>query len=135
MAEDHLVRGLPQRNSQADDTQYPPAPGEEDDRSRAIPYHPRPQMATGPVTLPSIQDPHGAYGPSSGRGWDARAGSYGPSPGSTNGYPPPGSGPRNTSYSPSPGGIIHTAMHTHQIEAIQDLILPTMPVARLGVPL
>ena len=104
MAEDHLVRGLPQRNNQADDTQYPPVPGEEDDRSRAIPYHPRPQMATGSVTLPSIQDPHGAYGPSSGRGWDARAGSYGPSPGSTNGYPPPGSGPRNTSYSPSPAG-------------------------------
>ncbi|RYP32139.1 hypothetical protein DL767_005375 [Monosporascus sp. MG133] len=31
--------------------------------------------------------------------------------------------------------VIHTAMRTHQIEAIQDLILPTMPVARLGVPL
>ncbi|RYP55940.1 hypothetical protein DL769_010010 [Monosporascus sp. CRB-8-3] len=34
-----------------------------------------------------------------------------------------------------PTTVIHTAMHTHQIEAIQDLILPTMPVARLGVPL
>ncbi|RYO85030.1 hypothetical protein DL766_005671 [Monosporascus sp. MC13-8B] len=31
--------------------------------------------------------------------------------------------------------VIHTAMHIHQSEAIQDLILPTMPVARLGVPL
>ncbi|RYP16662.1 hypothetical protein DL765_004982 [Monosporascus sp. GIB2] len=31
--------------------------------------------------------------------------------------------------------VIHTAMHIHQSVAIQDRILPTMPVARLGVRL
>lgn len=107
MAEDQRSRGLPQqqqRSNPADDRQYPPIAGEEDDRSRGIPYHPRPTMATAPLTLPSIQDPHGAYGPSGGRSWEARAGSYGPSPASTNGYPPPGSGTPGTSYSPSPAG-------------------------------
>ncbi len=106
MAEDLRSRGLPQRNNQADDHQYPPVVGEEDDRSRGIPYHPRPQMATGPLTLPAIQDPHGAYGPSGGRGWEPRAGSYGPSPVSTNGYPPPppGSSAPSSSYSPATAG-------------------------------
>lgn len=106
MAEDHRSRGLPQqRSNQADDHQYPPIAGsEEDDRSRGIPYHPRPQMATAPLTLPSIQDPHGAYGSSGGRGWEPRAGSYGPSPASTNGYPPPGSSTPGTSYSPLTAG-------------------------------
>ena len=59
-------------------------------------------MATGPVTLPSIQDPHGAYGPSANRAWESRAGGYAASPASTNGYPPPGSGASNSGYSPSP---------------------------------
>ncbi|KAI1498384.1 hypothetical protein F5X99DRAFT_420621 [Biscogniauxia marginata] len=63
-------------------------------------------MASGSVTLPSIQDPHGAYGPSGGRAWDPRASSYGQSPSSTNGYPPPPSSahaPQGTRYTP-PGG-------------------------------
>ncbi|KAI1392190.1 uncharacterized protein F4822DRAFT_389891 [Hypoxylon trugodes] len=108
MAEDRRHRGQPLRHDQTDDSQYPPVPGEEDDRARAIPYHhPRPQMATSTVRLPSIQDPHGAYGPSGGRGWDPRAGGYGPSPSSTNGYPPPPSSaqaPPPTAYSPPSAG-------------------------------
>lgn len=103
MAEEHRNRGPPHRNDHLDDSQYPPPPGEDEDRSRAIAHHPRPQMAAGPVTLPSIQDPHGAYGPPAARGWDPRANNYGASPNSTNGYPPPpgsAQAPHN-GYSPS----------------------------------
>ncbi|KAI0109411.1 hypothetical protein F4776DRAFT_398210 [Hypoxylon sp. NC0597] len=106
MAEDRRNRGHSLRHDQNDESQYPPVLGEEDDRARAIPYHSRPQMAAGAVRLPSIQDPHGAYSPSSGRGWDPRASSYGASPSSTNGYPPPNSAPAppGTAYSPPSGG-------------------------------
>ncbi|KAL7621203.1 hypothetical protein AAE478_008520 [Parahypoxylon ruwenzoriense] len=107
MAEDRRNRGQPPRHDQNDESQYPPVPGEEDDRARAIPYHSRPQMATGTVRLPSIQDPPGAYGPSGGRAWDPRATGYGPSPSSTNGYPPPPTSshaPPSTGYSPPSGG-------------------------------
>ncbi|KAI0838066.1 hypothetical protein F5Y06DRAFT_297061 [Hypoxylon sp. FL0890] len=107
MAEDRRSRGQPLRHDQNDESQYPPVPGEEDDRARAIPYHPRPQMAAGTVRLPSIQDPHGAYSPSGGRGWDPRVSSYGASPSSTNGYPPPptsAQAPPGTAYSPPSGG-------------------------------
>ncbi|KAI1865186.1 hypothetical protein JX265_008233 [Neoarthrinium moseri] len=105
MAEDHRDRGPP-RHDQSSESQYPPPPGEEDDRSRGIPYHPRPQMASGTVTLPSIQDPQGPYGPPAGRAWDPRASSYGHSPNSSNGYAsPPGNAPSHqSSYSPSSGG-------------------------------
>ncbi|KAI1633422.1 hypothetical protein F4809DRAFT_644444 [Biscogniauxia mediterranea] len=63
-------------------------------------------MASGSVTLPSIQDPNSVYGPSASRAWDPRASSYGQSPGSTNGYPPPpGSvhAPQGSSYTPPAG--------------------------------
>ncbi|KAK6066966.1 C6 transcription factor [Seiridium cupressi] len=111
MAEDHRSRG-PSRNDHHE-SQYPPPPGEEDDRSRGIPYHPRPPMAAGPVTLPSIQDPNrpnGPYGAPSGRGWDSRTATYGGSPNSANGYPPPSGGaghqngysPPSSSYPPPP---------------------------------
>lgn len=104
MAEDRRHRGQPQRHDQNDESQYPPVPGEEDERGRAIPYHTRP-MATGSVRLPSIQDPHGAYSSSGGRAWDPRAAGYGPSPSSTNGYPPPATGPQGAAgYSPPSGG-------------------------------
>ncbi|ORY67462.1 uncharacterized protein BCR38DRAFT_407440 [Pseudomassariella vexata] len=105
MAEDHRNRGPPPRIDHNDASQYPLPPGEEDERSRAIPYHPRPQMATGAVTLPSIQDPYGASGHPPGRGWDPRANSYGASPSSTNGYPPPPGSVQapQPSYSPSNG--------------------------------
>ncbi|GJD03844.1 C6 transcription factor [Colletotrichum higginsianum] len=76
-----------------------------------------------PVTLPSIQDPHGAYGqpayprsyPPDPRG-DPRASNYSASPNSVNGYPPPQPGghppqlpplqppgdPRSPTYPPPP---------------------------------
>ncbi|KAF6840685.1 hypothetical protein CPLU01_01056 [Colletotrichum plurivorum] len=67
----------------SEDPRYP------DDRGQ------RPNMAA-PVTLPSIQDPHGGYGqapyPPNPRGdprADPRASSYNASPNSVNGYPPP----------------------------------------------
>ncbi|KDN62836.1 hypothetical protein CSUB01_08239 [Colletotrichum sublineola] len=88
--------------------------------------HQRPSMAA-PVTLPSIQDPHGAYGqpayprsyPPDPRGdlrADPRASNYSASPNSVNGYPPPQPGghppqlpplqppgdPRSPSYPPPP---------------------------------
>lgn len=111
MAEEHRLRGPP-RNDQHHESQYPPPPGEEDDRSRGIPYHPRPQMAAGPVTLPSIQDPTGPYGQPPTRGWDSRNSNYGASPSSSNGYPPPSGGQNqqngysptsSSSYPPPPG--------------------------------
>jgi hypothetical protein len=99
MAEEHRSRG-PSRSDQRE-SQYPLPPGEEEDRARGIPYHPRPPMAAGAVTLPSIQDPNGPYGPPAGRAWDPRAANYGASPNSANGYPPPGSAPSHqSSYSP-----------------------------------
>ncbi|CAJ2503593.1 Uu.00g109870.m01.CDS01 [Anthostomella pinea] len=97
MAGDHHRKRGHARHEHYDDSQYPPVPGEEDERSRAIPHHPRPQMASAAVTLPSIQDPHATYGPGSSRSWDSRTSGYGPSPTSTNGYPPP---PGSSSYSP-----------------------------------
>ncbi|OTB07345.1 hypothetical protein M426DRAFT_249700 [Hypoxylon sp. CI-4A] len=107
MAEDRRNRGQPLRHDQIDDSQYPPVPGEEDDRARAIPYHSRPPMATSTVRLPSIQDPQSAYSTSGGRSWDPRMSGYGPSPSATNGYPPPPSSahaPPNTAYSPPSAG-------------------------------
>ncbi|KAI4868103.1 hypothetical protein F4820DRAFT_161936 [Hypoxylon rubiginosum] len=104
MADDRRNRGHPLRHEQIDESQYPPVPGEEDDRARAIPYHPS-QMAASTVRLPSIQDPHGTYSTES-RSWNPRVSSYGASPSSTNGYPPPPSSahaPSSTGYSP-PGG-------------------------------
>ncbi|KAI1080490.1 hypothetical protein F5B20DRAFT_99551 [Whalleya microplaca] len=105
MAEDPRNRGkLPRHHEQTDDSRYL---GESDDRSRPIPYHSRPQMATSSMTLPSIQDPHGAPGPYGGRAWDPRASAYGNSPSSTNGYPPPPSSahaPPSTGYSPPSSG-------------------------------
>ncbi|KAI5921740.1 hypothetical protein F4810DRAFT_676603 [Camillea tinctor] len=105
MAEDRN-RGLPPRHDPNSDSQYPPAPGEEDERSRTSPFPPRSTMASGSVTLPSIQDPNSVYGSSVGRAWDPRASSYGQSPSSTNGYPPPpGSvhAPQGSSYTPPSG--------------------------------
>lgn len=103
MAGDHLHRDHPPTHEQNDDSQYPPILGEEDDRSRIIPHRPRPQMATGAVTLPSIQDRSDMHGFPSVRSWDSRASGYGPSPASANGYPPPPSAPAppGTSYSPA----------------------------------
>ncbi|KAI1474644.1 hypothetical protein F4774DRAFT_323085 [Daldinia eschscholtzii] len=104
MAEDRRHRGQQPRHDQNDESQYPPVPGEEDDRTRAIAYHPRPQMASGAVRLPSMQDP---YTQSAGaRGWDPRSSGYGPSPSSTNGYPPPiaAPAPPSAGYSPPTGG-------------------------------
>ncbi|KAI0487398.1 hypothetical protein F4859DRAFT_464810 [Xylaria cf. heliscus] len=107
MAGDHLGRGHIPRHEHYDDSQYPPIPGEEDERSRAIPHHSRPQMASGAVTLPSIQDRPEMYGAPVARNWDPRASAYSQSPSSTSGYPPPPNGvpvPPSTSYSPAGGG-------------------------------
>ncbi|KAF7531417.1 hypothetical protein G7054_g8878 [Neopestalotiopsis clavispora] len=114
MAEEHRHRGQP-RNDQHE-SQYPPLPGEEEDRARGLPHHPRPAMAAGAVTLPSIQDPSGPYGQPPARVWDSRSASsaYGASPSSANGYPPPGnagppqshanySPPHQSQYPPPPG--------------------------------
>ncbi|KAK6839534.1 hypothetical protein PG987_005400 [Apiospora arundinis] len=58
-------------------------------------------MASGAVTLPSIQDPRG-YPAQGGQGWDPRAsGSYGTSPNSSNGYPAESSSGHQGSYSPA----------------------------------
>ncbi|KAK7946470.1 uncharacterized protein PG986_010791 [Apiospora aurea] len=65
MAEDRRSRGP--RHDHNDESQYPPPPGEEDERSRSIAYHSRSQMASGAVTLPSIQDPRG-YPAQGGKG-------------------------------------------------------------------
>lgn len=101
MAEEYRHRGPP-RNDQHE-SQYPPLPGEEDDRARGLPHHPRPPMAAGAVTLPSIQDPNGPYAqPPSRGGWDSRSANYGASPSSANGYPPPGSAPPSHSNGYSP---------------------------------
>lgn len=116
MAEDRRNRGQPLRHDPNDESQYPPVPGEEDDRARAIPYHSRPQMATSTVRLPSIQDPHGAYSTSAGRGWDPRSSGYGPSPNSTNGYPPPPTSaqvPPGPAYSPPSGGAYPPPSTSH----------------------
>ena len=100
MAEDRRSRGP--RHDQNDESQYPPPPGEEDERSRSIAYHSRPQMASGAVTLPSIQDPRGGYPAQGGQGWDPRSsGSYGTSPSSSNGYPTEASSSHQGSYSPA----------------------------------
>ncbi|KAK8073915.1 Zn(2)-C6 fungal-type DNA-binding domain protein [Apiospora phragmitis] len=102
MAEDRRSRGP--RHDQHDESQYPPPPGEEDERSRPIAYHPRPQMASGAVILPSIQDPRG-YPTQGGQGWDPRgSGSYGTSPSSSNGYPAESSSSHQGSYSPAGSG-------------------------------
>lgn len=121
MAEDHRSRGP--RHDQAEESQYPPLPGEEDDR-RGLPYHARPAMASGAVTLPSIQDAHGGYGPP-GRAWDPRTGSYGTSPSSANGYapPPPGNAPPpQGNYSPAgtSGGYPPPPGH-HYLPPVQPL--------------
>ncbi|KAI1108535.1 hypothetical protein F5Y14DRAFT_81807 [Nemania sp. NC0429] len=107
MAGDHPSRGHLPRHDPYDDSQYPPIPGEEDERSRAIPHRARSQMASGAVTLPSIQDRPDMYGPPSARSWDPRGSAYGPSPTSINGYPPPAGGipaPAGNSYSPAGSG-------------------------------
>ncbi|KAI8627062.1 hypothetical protein F5Y19DRAFT_187555 [Xylariaceae sp. FL1651] len=115
MAGDHPNRGPPLRHNQYDDSQYPPIPGEENERSRAIPHHPRSQMASGAVTLPSIQDRPDMYRSSSTRSWDPRASGYGPSPTSTNGYPPPvgAPAPPGTNYSPSSSGSAYPPPGSH----------------------
>ncbi|KAI1092846.1 hypothetical protein F5B19DRAFT_185853 [Rostrohypoxylon terebratum] len=116
MAEDRRNRGQPLRHDPNDESQYPPVPGEEDDRARVIPYHSRPQMATSTVRLPSIQDPHGTYSASAGRGWDPRSSGYGPSPSSTNGYPPPPTSaqvPPGPAYSPPSGGAYPPPSTSH----------------------
>ncbi|KAI0476437.1 hypothetical protein GGR56DRAFT_471045 [Xylariaceae sp. FL0804] len=99
MPRDHRHRGPPRRHH--DDPQY--SSGEEDSRSRPIPHHPRPDMASTAVTLPSMQDPHGGYGASGGRHWDPRASGYDQSPTSTNGYSTSGysSSAPSAGYSPS----------------------------------
>ncbi|KAK8067839.1 fungal zn(2)-Cys(6) binuclear cluster domain-containing protein [Apiospora saccharicola] len=103
MAEDRRSRGP--RHDQNDESQYPPPPGEEEERSRTIAYHSRPQMASGAVTLPSIQDPRGGYPTQGGQGWDPRSsGSYGTSPSSSNGYPTEPSSSHQGSYSPAGSG-------------------------------
>ncbi|KAK8102928.1 C6 zinc finger domain-containing protein [Apiospora sp. TS-2023a] len=103
MAEDRRSRGP--RHDQNDESQYPPPPGEEEERSRSIAYHSRPQMASGAVTLPSIQDPRGGYPAQGGQGWDPRSsGSYGTSPSSSNGYPTEPSSSHQGSYSPAGSG-------------------------------
>ncbi|KAI8957085.1 hypothetical protein F5Y11DRAFT_105293 [Daldinia sp. FL1419] len=103
MAEDRRHRGQQPRHEN-DESQYPPVPVEEDDRTRTIAYHSRPQMASGAVRLPSMQD---HYAQTAGaRSWDPRSSSYGPSPNSTNGYPPPLAtpAPASTGYSPPASG-------------------------------
>jgi hypothetical protein len=92
MAEDHRSRGPPPRDI-AEDTQYPPPPGEDDERARSYHLPPPPTMTPG-VTLPSIQDSQGTYGPpAAARGYpppDPRSrGGYSASPTNSNGYPPP----------------------------------------------
>ncbi|KAI0172419.1 hypothetical protein GGR52DRAFT_404892 [Hypoxylon sp. FL1284] len=104
MANDGRNRGhLPSHDLRAKFS-YSPGPDdtEEAEHAVAIPYHPAP-MASGQVRLPSIQDPHGGFGPSF---WDARNTGYGASPSSSNGYAPPPSGsqaPPGTGYSPPQG--------------------------------
>ncbi|KAH8196269.1 hypothetical protein TruAng_009571 [Truncatella angustata] len=133
MAEDHRSRG-PSRNDQHHESQYPPPPGEEDDRSRGIPYHPRPQMASGAVTLPSIQDPNGPYGPPQARGWDSRSGNYSGSPGSTNGYPAPGSqggySPPSSSYPPPPNQQYLPPVQPHPVDSRANYPPPPPPDPR-----
>ncbi|TRX98463.1 hypothetical protein FHL15_000537 [Xylaria flabelliformis] len=107
MAGDHPGKGHTPRHDRYDDSQYPPIPGEEDERSRTIPHHSRPQMASSILTLPAIQDRSTLYSLTGARSWDPRASGYGPSPSSTNGYAPPPSSvpvPPGTSYSPTVGG-------------------------------
>ncbi|KAI6089343.1 hypothetical protein F4821DRAFT_231775 [Hypoxylon rubiginosum] len=105
MADDRRNRGQPLRHDQDDESQYPPIPGEEDDRAPMARY---PVVST--VRLPSIQDPYG------GRTWDPRAASYGPSPSSTNGYAPPPSSahaPPSTGYSPPSGSSAYPPPTTY----------------------
>ncbi|KAI1181066.1 hypothetical protein F4777DRAFT_573140 [Nemania sp. FL0916] len=112
MAGDHPSRGHLPRLDTYDDSQYPPVPGEEDNRSRSI-AHARPQMASGAVTLPSISDRPDMYSASSARSWDPRASGYGPSPTTANGFPPPGGIP--APYSPAgTGGAYHPPGSAHQ---------------------
>ncbi|KAI0162226.1 hypothetical protein GGR57DRAFT_315252 [Xylariaceae sp. FL1272] len=104
-------------HDQYGDSQYPPLPGEEDDRPRAIPQLPRSQMASGAVTLPSIQDRPDMYNPQGPRPWDPRGSGYGPSPTSSNGYPPPpgaASMPPGSNYSPSASGVPYPPPGSHQ---------------------
>ncbi|KAI0021438.1 hypothetical protein F4780DRAFT_290878 [Xylariomycetidae sp. FL0641] len=82
-------RRAPSRHEQNHDSQYPPVPDEEEDRSNTYAHRSRPSMAAGTVTLPSIQDAHGAYPPPEDRSWDSRTPGYGPSPNSAHAYPPP----------------------------------------------
>ncbi|KAI1339252.1 hypothetical protein F5Y15DRAFT_82993 [Xylariaceae sp. FL0016] len=96
MSRDHRDRG-PIYNQ--DDSRYPPVPGEEEDRHNKNNTNnnsqTRPPMASGTVTLPSIQDPRGYGG-------------YGPSPSSANGYPPPVYSPSGASGSyPPPAAPNH----------------------------
>lgn len=113
MAEDRRHRGQQPNHDQNDESQYPPVPGEEDDRTRVIAYHSRPQMAAGAVRLPSMQDPYAQ--PAGARGWDPRSSGYGPSPSSTNGYPPPlaATAPPSTGYSPPTGGNAYPPPASH----------------------
>ncbi|KAK8099409.1 uncharacterized protein PG998_012650 [Apiospora kogelbergensis] len=102
MAEDRRSRGP--RYDHNEESQYPPPPGEDDERSRSIAYHNRSQMASGAVTLPSIQDPRG-YPAQGGQGWDPRASSsYGTSPNSSNGFSTESSTGHQGSYSPASTG-------------------------------
>ncbi|KAI0848174.1 hypothetical protein F5Y00DRAFT_94014 [Daldinia vernicosa] len=84
MAEDRRHRGQQPSHDQNDETVYPHEsgflPDEEEVRTRVIAYHSRPQMASGAVRLPAIQDPYAQ----------------------PNGYPlPPGApAPPSTGYSP-----------------------------------
>ncbi|KAI0805477.1 hypothetical protein GGR55DRAFT_278164 [Xylaria sp. FL0064] len=124
MAGDHRSKGHLPRHDQYDDSQYPPVPGEEDERSRAIPHHARPQMASSTVTLPSIQDRPDMYGPPSSRSWDPRSSGYGPSPTPTNGYPPPPSGAPVPGPSYSPAGSSNSAYPPPLGAAHQPYSLP-----------
>jgi hypothetical protein len=106
MAGDQLGKGNIPRHDQYDDSHYPPFPSEEDERVRANERPALSQMASGAVTLPSIQDRPDMYGqPGTRSSWDPRISGYGPSPNSTSGYPPPGSAPvpPQGSYSPAVG--------------------------------
>ncbi|KAI2639431.1 hypothetical protein GGS21DRAFT_538148 [Xylaria nigripes] len=100
MAGDHPSRGQLPRRDQYDESEYPPVPGEEDERSRAVPPS-RPQMASGAVSLPSLHDRNDIYGHL--RSWDSRTPAYGVSHTPNHGYShPPASVPSHpgSSYPP-----------------------------------
>ncbi|KAI0403583.1 hypothetical protein F4802DRAFT_286977 [Xylaria palmicola] len=107
MAGDHLSRATIARHDPPSSSQYPPIPGEEDERPSSGSYYPRPPMSSGIVTLPSIQDRPDMYGPPSSRSWDPRGSTYSPSPTSAHRYPPPPGGvppPSGACYSPAGNG-------------------------------